>query len=223
MTTRVLVCGVAAAGLLLAGAAQAANLVADGNFNAPSGGSTFTTYGAGSSFGPWLVGTPSQDVGVNGSVDLIGGYWQAPTPGGGSVDLDGNNPGTISQTLTLAAGTYDLKFYLSGNPDGGSAAKTVDASVGSGSGTFTYTTGANTHGAMNYQLEVLPFKVATAGPVTLDFASADASSSPYGPVIGGVSVVSAVPEPAAWALMLVGVAGLGASIRSRRGAASAIA
>ncbi|HLZ84935.1 MAG TPA: DUF642 domain-containing protein [Caulobacteraceae bacterium] len=210
------------AGLLFAGAAEAANLVADGNFNAPSGGAGFTTYSAGSSFGPWQVGTPAQDIGA-GSVDLIGGYWQAPTAGGGSVDLDGNNPGTISQTLTLAKGTYDLTFDLSGNPDGGASAKTVDVSVGAGSGAFTYTTGANSHGMMNYQLETLPFTVATAGPVTLTFASADAANSPYGPVIGDVSIASAIPEPASWALMLTGVAGLGTTLRSRKRTATAVA
>jgi hypothetical protein len=39
--------------------------------------------------------------------------------------------------------------------------------------------------------------------------------TPYGPVIGGVSV-SAVPEPAVWAMMLVGFGGLGVSLRSSR-------
>src|SRR5271165_2494437 len=88
-----------AAGLLLAGGAQAVNLVMDGDFGSPSGGSRYVTYHNGASIGPWLVGMPPQDVHVTGSVDLVGGYWQAPTAGGGSVDLDGNNPGTISQTL----------------------------------------------------------------------------------------------------------------------------
>ena len=77
MEMKTLLAGAAlAAGLALAGAAQA-GIVLDGDFSTPSGGGSFTTYSGGSSIGPWLV--------TGGGVDLIGGYWQAPTAGGGSV------------------------------------------------------------------------------------------------------------------------------------------
>jgi choice-of-anchor C domain-containing protein len=189
----------------LAGAAHASNLVSDGDFSSPYGGPVFTTYFSGSSFGPWSV--------TSGSVDLIGGYWQSPSgPAGGSVDIDGDSPGAISQSLATGTGTYTLTFDLSGNPDGAPATKTLDVSVGGVSQVFTYTIGSNTHASMNYTPESLTFTA--SGPTTLSFASGDVGT-PYGPVVGAVSV-TAVPEPASWALMILGAGAIGASIRRRQ-------
>lgn len=189
----------------LAGAASqagAATTFTDGDFSTPSGGDTFTTFN-GDSFGPWTV---------TGSVDLIGGYWQAPTAGGGSVDLDGNSPGAISQTFTAAPGRYQVSFFLSGNPDGGAGVKTVDVSAGGASQVFTFNTGSNSRTTMDYVQETLDF--ISTGSTTLTFTSQDVNS-PFGPVVGGVSV-TAVPEPATWAIMLIGFGGLGAAMRVSR-------
>jgi choice-of-anchor C domain-containing protein len=197
-----------AAGLALSSAAHA-SIVLDGDFTSPSGGGSYETYGAaytnGAIMGPWTV--------TGDSVDLIGGYWQAPNNVGGSVDLDGLDPGGITQNLTLSAGSYVLSFYLSGNPDGGLAAKSVDVSVGGVNQTFTYTTGANSHGNMMYALETLPFTVSGSSTL-LSFTSLDINS-PYGPVIGDVSV-NAVPEPATWAMMLIGFGAIGYGVRLRK-------
>ncbi len=201
------------------------NLVTDGNFNTPGYSGTFTTYSSGSTFdgGAWTVtGTGSGSYGGAG-VDLIGTYWQAPNNVGGSVDLDGNAPGGVSQTLNLSAGTYQLTFYLSGNPDGGDPTKTVVVSVGSVTDeTFQYTTGDNSYGSMDYVMETVDFTVTTAGPVTLSFASQDNINSPWGPVIGDVAV-TAVPEPSTWAMMALGFAGLGLAGWRRRRAAPRLA
>ncbi len=198
---------VAAAAIAAASSAFAGvNLVADGNFDSPSGGVSYTTYFNGATFGPWKV---SGD-----SVDLIGGYWQAPV-GGGSVDLDGNAPGGINQVLSLTSGkTYDLSFYLSGNPDGSPATKSVTVSIGNLGETFTYTLSAgNSHSNMMYQLETAQF-VAEGSANTLSFTSNDVGS-PYGPAIGGVII--SVPEPSTWAMMGLGFAGLGlAGYRARK-------
>lgn len=199
-----------AATLALGGAAHASNLVADGTFDLPSGGGSFTTYFAGQSFGPWTV--------TSGSVDLIGGYWQAPA-GGGSVDVDGDAPGAFSQTLATGTGAYTLTFDLSGNPDGPPVTKTLQVTVGSASQTFTYDIGANSHGDMMYAPETLTFDA--SGPTTLTFTSLDVGT-PYGPVVGNV-VVASVPEPASWALMLLGVGAMGATLRARRSSRAVLA
>ena len=149
-----------------------ASYVTDGEFNTPYAGGGFTTYGTGGNFGGWNV--------VSGSVDLIGGYWQSATLGGGSVDLDGNSPGAINQLITTGAGSYVLNFSLSGNPDAG--------------------TGPN----MNYLAESLAFN--TSGPTTLSFQSLS-DGGPFGPVVSGVSV-SAVPLPAALPFFLTSLLGM---------------
>ncbi len=193
--------------LLVAAGAHAAAIVQDGDFTTPSGGGSYATYGPGGTMGPWTV---------TNTVDLIGGYWQAPSPGQGSVDLDGlYTAGGLSQSITLPhAGNYVLTFSLSGNPDNGAALKSVLASAGNASGTYGFTTGSNTHGNMMYQTVTMPF-YASGTTTVLSFLSQDARDSAWGPVIGNVSI-SAVPEPATWAMMLIGFFGLGSLIRSRR-------
>jgi choice-of-anchor C domain-containing protein len=183
------------------------NLIADGDFSSPNGGGGFVTYSGGSSMGPWTV--------TGRSVDLIGGYWQAPTIGGGSVDLDGNAPGGVSQSISTIAGhKYEVSFMLSGNPDGGPATKTLDVSASSASPVFTYTNGANSHGNMAYAAESFTF-TATGSSTTIGFASGDVAT-PYGPVIGEVSVTAAnAPEPATFAILGVGLVGVGLSRRRR--------
>jgi choice-of-anchor C domain-containing protein len=202
--------GVLALTFALGGAAHASNLVTDGTFDSPSGGGSFTTEFAGQTFNAWTVDS--------GSIDLIGSYWQAPA-GAGSVDLDGDSPGAISQSITTGKGAYELTFDLSGNPDGGPTTKTVQVSVGSATQTFTYDLAGNSHSDMMYVPESLKFT--TSGPTTLTFTSLDVDT-PYGPVIGNVSVAG-VPEPASWALMLLGAGALGGALRTRRSRAAAVA
>jgi choice-of-anchor C domain-containing protein len=198
---------VAMVGLGSSTANAAVNLVSDGDFSSPSGGATFATYSSGS-IGPWTVG--------GGGVDLIGGYWQDPAGTSGSVDLDGNAPGSISQALSLTSGEYLLSFYLSGNPDGAPPLKSLDVTLSSGaipaSTTYSYTTGTNTHTDMEYVLETYEFSA--TGPTTLTFASADVGT-PYGPVIGDV-IVSAVPEPATWSMLIFGIGVIGTTLRLGR-------
>jgi choice-of-anchor C domain-containing protein len=192
-------------GIALSTNAGAATLVLDGDFSNPWGGN-FTTYGVGAMGPSWNV--------TSGSVDLIGSYWQAPSAGGGSVDLAGNGPGGISQSLLLNPGSYKLTFSLSGNPDNGTPLKGVRTSIGGVTQDFFYSTGANTHADMKYDLESIVFAISGVGQQSalLSFLSLDSDTS-WGAVIGNVSV-SAIPLPAA--LPLFGAALLGAFGFSRR-------
>ena len=190
-------------------AANASTIIQDGNFNDPLAPGNFVTLGGGAFFGTgnvWKV--------LGDSVDVIGGYWTPPTAGGGSVDLNGGNPGGISQAFSVGAGTYQLSFYVSGNPDGGVGTKHVDVQVGDQDQLFSYTlTGANNKTDMNYLLETLTFK-STGGGDVLSFLSQD-QNSPFGPVVGGVSI-AAVPEAATWMMMILGFGGIGMMLRGSR-------
>ena len=63
-------------------------------------------------------------------MDVIGsGYW-APPPGSPrgsqSVDLSGDAPGSLTQTVKTAPGSsYLLKWYAAGNPDCGQSPKVM--------------------------------------------------------------------------------------------------
>jgi len=207
LRARILAAAVLAAGFAF-GPAEAATIIQDGNFNDPLASGTFQTVTGGNSFGNgnvWQV--------LGNSVDVIGNYWVAPTAGGGSVDLSGNEEGGISQAFNVAAGIYKLSFYLSGNPDGGVGPRSVDVQVGDQNTLFGYNiTAANSKSDMNYLLETLIFKSDGTGDV-LSFLSQD--RGPFGPVVGGVSI-AAVPEAATWIMMILGFGGIGMMLRGQR-------
>ncbi|HXS06738.1 MAG TPA: PEPxxWA-CTERM sorting domain-containing protein [Rhizomicrobium sp.] len=193
--------------------ASAATIIQDGNFDVPPAVNPFLTQFGGATFGGvtnnvWQV--------LGHSVDVVGNYWSAPVAGGGSVDLDGEMAGGLSQAFTTAAGEYKLSFYLSGNPDGGPSTKSVAVSVGNvSSQLFTYdVTGANSHSNMDYVLETLIF-TSTGGGDILTFLSQDALDNSFGAVIGGISI-SSVPEPATWMMLILGFGLTGSLLRLGR-------
>lgn len=184
--------------------AQATTIFNNG-FNADPVPGVYQTISNGNPLGPWTVG---------GSVDWIGGYWQ-PAEGDGSVDMSGNNAGTLSTVLnTIAGQTYVLSFYLAGNPDGGNGTKTLNVQVGSLNQDFYFSTVGHSETSMGWLLQTVNF-VATNNSA-LTFTSLDTNA--YGAALDGVVVSSstAVPEPASCALVLTGLAGVIALIRRRR-------
>lgn len=192
-----------------------ANLVSDGDFSSPEAGSPFSTLFAGDADGPWIVtGSGCGAYGCAG-VDVINDYWSGPPSGGHSVDLDGDAPGGLFQTVKLDSGRkYDLLFYLSANPDGAPTTKTMTVSIGGLDQQLTYTLGgSNSRNNMNYELENFVFTA--KGNNILSFVSDDSGYSPFGAVVGGISI-TAVPEPATWAMLLFGLFGIGAITRYAR-------
>jgi choice-of-anchor C domain-containing protein len=205
--------GSASAGLVSSPACAGSNLISDGCFsNSNDSSPGFATINAGTSFGsasnssgPWTVTT--------GSIDLIGNYWQAPFNYGGSVDIDGNSPGGISQTVTTVPGQqYLLTFWLSGNPDGPPETKSLFVTA-TADPPYSYTIGLNSHGSMNYIEEFLNF-TATTDSTLISFFSDD-SDSPYGPVIGDVSL-AATPLPQTLSLIAGGIGLVGFIARRKR-------
>lgn len=99
-------------GLMVAGAtpaAAAAGLV-NGGFEQPAiEPSVFQTFHAGESVGGWQV--------TQGSVDVVHTRLYAAAEGVQSLDLNGEEPGTVQQNLsTLPLLSYKVTFSLAGDP-----------------------------------------------------------------------------------------------------------
>lgn len=190
---RLLLAGIAAIGL--SASAQAAVLFSD-NFNAETQGLNYT------GFANWTV--------TAGSIDLIGpGFFDFYPGNGNYVDLDGttgaqNPAGGITTNMSFAAGSYTLKFNLGGSTRGDS--NDVRVSLGDFSQLITLASGAGFTSQM--------FTFTTTGG-QLSFTNLGNSDN-LGLILDNVSVSSAVPEPATWAMMLLGFFGLGALSARRR-------
>ncbi|MFI0780627.1 choice-of-anchor C family protein [Streptomyces sp. NPDC021212] len=168
-------------------AAPAASHFDDGSFETPRvAANTFVNVGTGGTIGPWQVAA--------GNVDHIGGgFWQA-AEGDQSVDLNGDNAGTVSQNFTTVPGKrYTVTYSLAGNPAGGPAIRTGKVLVdGQNFQDFTFDVTGKTMANMGYVTHEVSF-VATGPTTTLAFAST--LSGAYGPVIDDVSVRACDPCP----------------------------
>ena len=196
----------AAAALALSTTANAA-VFDNGSFESASANpGSFTTLGTGSTaISGWVV--------VNGNIDYIGSYWQAGADSR-SIDLSGGVPGAIAQTFDTVFGQqYEVSFLLSGNPDGPPPVKTLRVeATGTAYQDYAFATAGHSLASMGWTAYTYAF-TATGSSTTLTFSNASVASA-YGPAIDGVSV-TAVPEPASWAMMIGGFAIAGAAMRRR--------
>jgi choice-of-anchor C domain-containing protein len=197
---------VAAAALaMLSTSAHAAEFVngsfEDGDITNPFG---VVAGGNNSTIAGWTV--------LGNSVDYIGNYWQA-NDGARTIDLNGNGPGGIAQTFnTVANQAYAITFWLAGNPDNGPTIKTISVDAdGLNAGIFTFDTTGFDKVNMGWKKFTYNF-VASSTSTTLAFNSLSAGS--WGAALDNVSV-SAVPEPATWAMMLLGFGLIGGAMRRR--------
>ena len=188
---------VAWAMLSLAGAAQAANIVQNPNFDldSPAPGTapedwTLTQAASGSDF---YVG--------------LGYYGAFSGPNAANFGAAYESPDVLSQTLATTPGqTYTISFELalhSGHYDAFSASF----------GGTTLLSLVNDESDFGYTLETFT-ATATSSSTLLSFAGRNTKGLWD---LDNVSVTAdGVPEPATWAMMLVGFGGLGAAMRSRR-------
>ena len=182
-----------------------ANLVINGDFETGANpGSSFITLTA-----PDNASLPGWNV-TNGSIDYIGGYWQAGH-GSRSIDLSGNAPGTIAaQTINTVNGQlYSGSFMLSGNPDSGPSLKTLGFSIDGVESQYFYDTAAHGTTRADMQWTTVSFSFIGTGTTTdLQFRSLTGDGNAYGPALDNVSV-TAVPEASTWAMLVLGFAGVG--------------
>jgi choice-of-anchor C domain-containing protein len=129
----------------------------------------------------------------SGSIDWIGSYWQA-ADGARSIDLSGNGPGAISQTLATTIGnTYSVTFSMSGNPDGGPAGKTLTVGAsGADVKSYTFDNGVagNSRADMKWAAKEYSF-VATSSSSVLTFTST--TPGDIGPALDNIKVAETVP------------------------------
>jgi choice-of-anchor C domain-containing protein len=193
MRTRRLLASVLTVGTLVglsivaAGPAQADPLggdISNGSFETPAlpPGSA-QAFGAGASIGAWKVNP-------GGSVDIMtAGFWQA-ADGNQSLDLNGDSPGGISQTVgTLPLLSYRISFKLAGNPVGGPTVKTGQVLVnGHVVKSFSFDTTGKSTTNMGYVGKEAVFFSGLGGPATVQFKTTTPDT--FGPVIDNVEVLS---------------------------------
>jgi choice-of-anchor C domain-containing protein len=199
----------------LAAPASAAGF-ANGSFETNTCGvgvNSFGTVGTGGTcITSWTVGS--------GSVDLVReNYWDAHH-GEYSVDLAGSVPGSITQIFdTVVGNIYTVSYWLSANREGGnhpfkdgSVAVVINGNFIAGGSIVGVDGPSNAN--MQYRNYFFDFK-ATGNSTSLTFAAASDETA-YGPVLDAVSVTNAVPEPATWAMMLLGFGAVGFGLRKRK-------
>ena len=222
-----------------ASSAHAVDLVVNGDFTQLSNGvgqfDTNTAVAGWSGNGGYNFVATSADAGSNGVYGNLS-FWDAANGGANSWNGAAAGPGnfaamdgdfgtqTISQSITgLTVGhTYDLSFNYAFGQQKGYNGATIQ-SLGYAIGGVTGNSGdynVASHGFTGWHRVVLPF-TATSTTETLSFLAKGNLPVPPFALVSNVSIPG-VPEPTTWAMMLIGVAGMGAVARRRRSAALAV-
>lgn len=190
---------IASAMLLSVAAAAPAQVIFTDNFDGNPLGLNRTP-------GGWTV--------TEGTVDTVGtGFFDFYPGNGAYIDLDGStsNAGVLSRSFSLLAGTtYTASFVLGGSQR--SDSNTVDVAFGSASGSFVVASSAP---LTTYSVQFAPD---ADGSFSLSFANQGGDN--LGALLLSVSVeqgvAAPIPEPQTYALLLVGLAAVGAAVRRRR-------
>jgi PEP-CTERM motif len=195
------------AALFSLGVARADTTVFQDNFdNEGPPGSTENFNG----FTQWTVTDGTVDLVANGDFGIT-----CPGDTGKCVDLDGSTDDAgimTSKSLNLAAGSYVLSFDYTGNqrlaPD-----DTFSAQLGS-----LFDTGAITVGSAVPLTHFVSSTITVSSPTTVSLVVGTAGGDNFGPLFDNVvltQLTDPAPEPASWAMMILGFAFLGRVWRRR--------
>ena len=218
--------------------AAASSLVANGNFETTTNGAGMLGYNTNAT--GWttdgynrLFTAGSADT--TGSDGKYGGLWlwgpangsanglTAASPAGGNyVAFDpAFEVGALKQTVTgLTAGqTYQVGFWWAGAQQQGYTGATTEGwqvSLGGDTQTTAIVDNAS-HGFTGWTHQVFTFTADGASDVLSFFPKGGPPGVPPFALLDGVTM-NAVPEPATWTMMILGVGGIGALARRRRAA-----
>jgi len=167
-------------------------------------------------------------TGVCGSTTCnpVGNSWNGlAATTGNFVAMDGDyitHP--LTQTITgLTVGkSYALSFYYAFGQQTGFNGDTIQSITESlGGQTFTSADfNVASHGFTGWQLFTTTITASATSEVLSFLATGNLPVPPFA-MISDVSLTSDVPEPASWALMIVGMGGIGAMARRRRAGVAA--
>ena len=192
------------------------NLIVNGGFEADNFGGSYTTLSSGLT--GWTIDY--------GSIDGIGGYWQA-AEGKNSIDLFGNSRGQISQVINTVIDTeYTVSYYQAFNPDYTDDSRKLKLDISSDtpdSGPYLLTFNQDFNlsairSSSNMQWEFISTTFVAQGVLTtISFrGESTANNQLYGPALDGVVITgAAVPLPGVLGLMLAGLVGSGYSSKRR--------
>jgi hypothetical protein len=228
---RIVLALAASVGLAAVGgsAASSAELVKNGSFE------TTTLTGKGTFSGnvaDWSGGHNLTFLDYPGTADgnvylAVYGPFPATSPDGGNfVEMDGDPSYSSAITQTIDGLTIGQKYNVTfdqaaGQQKGFSGATTERWQVSLGSESqLSDKYSLPTHGVGAWEAQSMIFTATATSEVLSFLAKGTPNGEPPISFLDGVSL-SAVPEPASWALMLIGVAGLGATARRRRSALAA--
>ena len=123
-------------------------------------------------------------------VDWINGYWEAAA-GARSIDLDGEQPGAISQDFeTIAGEHYVVTFMLSGSPDGDPDIKTLDVTAPGFDQSFAFDTTRTSGLAMGWVKKVFMFTATGASSILAFTSTTSGDDHLYGAAIDDVNVTT---------------------------------